>query len=121
VRGDYIAKAYAKICKIKETYHKINLGLPWKLPVGLVEDLVVYAVSCLNISRTTALRENVCPRVLFTSISVGCKKELQVAFSDYVEVYEGMDNTSRARSSVCIALYPTSIASGSWVLWKIEL
>jgi len=98
----------------------VKLGLPWKLPKVLVKDLVAYVVSRLNIRRTTALSENVCPRVLFTGAPVDYKKELQVAFGDYVEAYEGTDNTSRARSSACIALYPAGNLSGSWVLWKIE-
>jgi len=51
---------------------------------------------------------------------VDYKKELQVAFGDYVEAYEGTDNTSRARSAACIALHPAGNLSGSWVLWKIE-
>jgi hypothetical protein len=58
--------------------------------------------------------------VLFTGIPVDYKKELLVAFGDYVEAYEGTDNTLRARSSACIALYPVGNSIGSWVLWKIE-
>jgi len=85
-----------------------------------VKDLMAYAVSRLNIRRTTSLNENVCPRVLFTGVPVDYKKELLLAFGDYVEAYDGTDNMSRARSSACIALYPASNAAGSWVLWKIE-
>jgi hypothetical protein len=57
---------------------------------------------------------------LFTGVPVDYKKELLLAFGDYVEAYEGTDNTSRARSSACIALHPASNAAGSWILWKIE-
>lgn len=110
----------AKIWRIKETYRKVKLGLLWDIAAGLVEDLVVYAVSCLNKCRTTSLSENVCPRVLFTGIPVDYKKELQLAFEDYIEAHEGMDNMSRACSSACIALYPVGNSSRSWVLWKIE-
>jgi hypothetical protein len=52
---------------------------------------------------------------------VDYKKELQVAFGDYVEAYEGTDHMSRACSAVCIALHPAGNLSGSWILWKIEL
>ncbi len=95
-------------------------GLTWELPLSLVPDLVAYVVSRMNIRRTTALAENVCPRVLFTGIPVNYKKELQLAFGDYVEAYEGTDNTSHARSAACIVLYPANNAAGSWVLWKVE-
>jgi hypothetical protein len=97
--GEYITKVDAKICRVKDTYRKVKLGLPWKLPVILVKDLVSSAVSRLNICRTTLLNENVCPRALFTGLLEDDKKELLLVFGDYIEAYEGTDNTSRARSS----------------------
>jgi len=48
------------------------------------------------------------------------KKELNFSFGDYVEAYEKTDNTSTARTSTCIALYPSSNAAGSWILWKLD-
>jgi len=117
---DYLAKADAKIRRVKDTYRKVKLGLPWKPPAILVKDLVAYAVSRLNIWRTTSLNENVCPSVLFTGVPADYKKDLLLVFEDYIEAREGTDNTSRARSSACIALHPASNALGSWVLWKIE-
>ncbi len=118
--GDYVAKVDAKIRWIKETYRTIKCGLSWTLPQCLIAELVTYVVSQLNIRRTSALSKNVCPRVLFTGVSVNYKKELKVAFGDYVEAYEGTDNTSRARSAACIALYPANNAAGLWVLRKID-
>jgi hypothetical protein len=118
--GDYVAKVDARIRRIKETYRTVKNGLAWSLPRSLVPDLVAYVVSRLNIRRTTALSENVCPRVLFTGMPVNYAKELGLAFGDYVESYEGTTNTSKARSSACIALYPTANATGAWVLWKIK-
>jgi hypothetical protein len=119
--GNYVSKVDAKIRRIKDTYRKVKLGLPWDLPTVLVEDLVAYVVSRLNVRRTTSLSENVCPRVLFTGIPADYKKELLMAFGDYVEAYEGTDNTSCARSSACIALYPVGNSTRSWVLWKIAM
>jgi hypothetical protein len=118
--GDYVAKVDSRIRCIKETYRSVKSGLAWSLPRSLVADLVAYVVSRMNIRRTSALSDNVCPRVLFTGMPVDYKKELSMAFGDYVESYEGTDNTSRARSSACIALYPTANSTGAWVLWKVE-
>ncbi len=81
---------------------------------------MAYVVSRMNIRRTSALADNVCPHVLFTGMPVDYKKELSMAFGDYVESYEGTDNTSRACSSACIALYPAANSTGAWVLWKVE-
>jgi hypothetical protein len=82
--GDYISKVDAKIRRIKDTYRKVKLGLSWDLMMVLVEDLVAYVVSRLNVRRMTSLSENVCPRVLFTGIPVDYRKELPVPFGDYV-------------------------------------
>jgi len=118
--SDYIAKADAKIRRIKEMYKNVKLGLLWKLLKVLVKGLIAYVVSRLNIRRTMAQSEIVCPRVLFTGAPVDYRKELQVAHGDYLEAYEGTENTLRARSAVCIAMYPAGNLSGSWILWKIE-
>jgi hypothetical protein len=53
-------------------------------------------------------------------LPVDFKKELSLAFGDYVESYKGTDNMSRACSSACIALYPMANSTGAWVLWKVE-
>jgi len=46
--------------------------------------------------------------VLFTGMPVGYKNKLLVAFGDYIEAYKVTDNTLRAHSSACIALYSAS-------------
>jgi hypothetical protein len=47
------------------------------------------------------------------------QKELKFVFGDYIEAYEGTDNTSRPHSVACIALFPVGNATGSWQLFKI--
>jgi hypothetical protein len=119
--GDHVAKVDVKIRQIKETARKVKAGLPWELPKQLIKDLITYAVSRINIPRTTTLGKNMCPRVLFTGIFVDYKKELQLAFGDYVEAYEGTSNTMAEQSAACIGLYPAANSTGSWVLWKIDI
>jgi hypothetical protein len=55
------------------------------MPKQLVGDLAAYALSRLNIRCTTVLSKNICPKVLFTGIPVDYRKELQLAFGDYIE------------------------------------
>jgi hypothetical protein len=86
----------------------------------LVKDLVGYAISRINIRRTTAINLNVCPRVLFTGIRINYKKELELAFGDYVKVYDGTKNTSKSRSIPCIALYPCCKATGLWEFMSLK-
>jgi hypothetical protein len=118
--NDHVAKVDAKIRRIKETARKVKTGLPWELTGQLFKDLVTYAVSQINIRRMTALAENACPRVLFTGMPIDYKKELQLAFGDYVEAYEGMMNNMAEQSAAFIALFPAANSMGSWVLWKID-
>jgi hypothetical protein len=88
--GDYVSKVDAKIRRIKELYRIVKAGLPWKLPPSLVKDLVTYA------------------------------KELSLVFRDYVEVYDGTDNTACSRSVLCIALYPCNNMTGSWAFLNLS-
>lgn len=92
--GDYIAKVDAKTQRIKEKYQKA--GLKWKLPPAMVRDLVVYTMSRINTCKIMAINLNICPRILFTGIWVNYKKELKLAFGDYVEVYDGTESTSKS-------------------------
>jgi hypothetical protein len=84
--------------------------------------MLVNAVSRINIQRTTAISQNVCPRVLFTGMRVDYRKELSLAFGDYCEVFDGTDNTSKQRSVPCIVLYPCCNATGSWffLAWEVR-
>ncbi len=104
----------AKIRRIKEIYRSVKARLRWKLPPTMVKDLVARAVSQINIRRTMAINLNVCPHVLFMGMRINYKKELELAFGDYIEVYDGMDNTSKSRSIPCIALFPCCNSTGSW-------
>jgi len=116
---DYVPKVDTKIRRLKEVYRAVKSGLQWRLPRSLVKDLVAYAVSRVNIQRTSVLSENIAPRVAFTGMPVQYQKELRFTFGDYVEAHEGTDNTSRPLSAACIALFPIGNLTGSWQLFKI--
>jgi hypothetical protein len=88
--------------------------------MSLVKDLVAFVVSRINMERSAAINLNVAPKVLFTGTKSDFKKEFPLAFGDYCEVYDGMDNTSRERSVPCIALYPCNNAAGSWAFLNLK-
>jgi hypothetical protein len=85
----------------------------------LVKDLVSFAVSRMNIESSAAINQMVTPKVLFTGFRLDFRKELGLAFGDYCEVFNGTDNTSRARSVPCVTLYPCNNASGSRALFNL--
>ncbi len=118
--ADYVGKVDAKIQHVKDICRGVSADLPWKLPPSLVKNLVAYLVSRINICRTMAINQNVCPRVLFTGMKIYFKKEMELAFGDYAEVYEGTDNTSHSHMIPCIALYPCGNSTGSWEFMSLN-
>jgi hypothetical protein len=95
--GDYVPKIDIRIRQLKEMYRTVKAGLAWNLPKSQVKDLIMYCVSRINLRRTSALDGTVCPKVLFTGLKPNYRKELSLAFGDYVEVHTGTDNTSLER------------------------
>ncbi len=105
---------------MKELYHSVKAGLAWSLPVPWVKDLVAYSVSRINLRCTSALHSTLSPHVLFTGCKPSYKKELSLAFGDYIEVHAGNTNTSKERSVPCIALYPCANSTGTWNFWSLS-
>ena len=98
-------------------------GLPWKLAQDRIKDLVTYVVCRINTRRTTALNDNVAPRIKFTGRKINFKKEYALGFGDYVEAYDPSVVSNRVqekRTQPCIALYPSTNINGSWIMWNIE-
>jgi hypothetical protein len=118
--GDFVPKVDAKIRRIKERYRSVKAGLKWQIPPVLIKDLVAYMVTGINSERSAAINLNVAPKVLFTGMRMDFKKEFCLAFGDYCEVYDGTDNTAKARSIPCIALYPCNNATGSWAFLEFK-
>ncbi len=93
--------------------------LPWKLPPFLLRDLIAFAVSRINIKRSTAVSQNICVRVAFTGMRPDFQKELSLGFGDYCEEYDGTDNTIKSRNIPCIALYSCCNVMGSWAFYSL--
>jgi hypothetical protein len=85
----------------------------------MVNDLVAYVVSWINIEWSAAINHSVAPKVLFTGMKVDFCSEFGLAFGDYCEVYDGTDNTSKPRSILCVALLPCNNAAGSWAFMNL--
>lgn len=59
---------------------------------------VVYADFHINIWRATVINQSVYSNVLFPGVKVNFKKESELNFGHYVEVYDNIDNSSKSRS-----------------------
>ncbi len=110
--GDHLDKIDGKIRRLKELYRSVHAGLPWRLPRSAVKDLVYYCTSRMNLRRSSSNVSTISPRVAFTGRKPNYKKELGLAFGDYVECYDPKVKSNDAeddRAEPCIALYPTVI------------
>jgi hypothetical protein len=102
---DFVSKVDNKIRRIKELYRSVKAGLPWTLPATFIPALITYAVSRLNLHRTSTLPGQMCPLYLFTGTKVNFRKQLMLAFGDYCKIYDGTTNTSKSRSVSAITLH----------------
>ena len=123
--GDHTGKVDVVMRRVKEMFRSVISGLPYTLPKNLTTSLVTYCVSRYNLKRSSGLADNVCPRVKFTGRKVDYKREFQLAFGDYCEVYlrpkHGEKNDAyRPRTEPCIALYPSANITGSWVFYNLN-
>ena len=97
-------------------------GIDYKLPISLVNQLVTFCVSRINVQTTSSLTSNWCPRVRLTGRKVDFKKEYSLTFGDYVEARnpQVVSNTMTPRTDPCIALYPTLNVNRSWKLYNLR-
>ena len=100
--------------------HSMQASLALAVPKSMVKDLVSYAVARLNIRRMTAINENVCPKVLFNGMKINFKKEFELEFGMYTEVYDGTSTTSKSHSIAFIALYLCSNSTGLWEFMNLR-
>ena len=121
--GDHVGKIDIRIRRLKETNRSVIAGLPYNLPINNVKDLVAYATSRMNVKRTSALSDNVCPRVKFTGRKLNYAREFGISFGDYVEVYNPRVVSNKAvspRTEPAIALYPVGNSANSWVFLNLN-
>lgn len=116
---DYVPTIDAKIKRIKEVYRGIKSMLQWRVPGFLVQVLVAFAVYFIDMHRTSTINCNVALRVMFMGLKPDFVKELGLGFGDYCKVYDGMDNKSRSRTILCIALYTCGNSMGSWNFFNL--
>ncbi len=76
------------------------------------------SICCFLDKHYAAINSNVCLRVLFTGLKVH-DKELELAFHDYVEVYDRTDITSKSRMIPFIALYSCANVIHSWQFMNV--
>ena len=119
--GDHVPVADERIRRLKEIIRSAAASVPWDVPDRLIDGLVKYANSRLNMF--CGRDKGVPPRVEFAGNKPRSEKEYALKFGDYVECHDPKVKSNDALSSrtePCIALYPTGNAQGSWVFWNLK-
>ena len=117
--GDHLSKVDIRIRRIKEMARSIISNLDWTMPKALVNELITFCVSRMNVMMSKSISGDECPRVKLTGRKIDYKKEFALTFGDYVETKNKDKNAisnsiTQRRSDPCIALYPTLNVQGSW-------
>jgi hypothetical protein len=107
--------------RVKELIRSVISDRSWKLPKALVDDVIVFAVNRLNMRRASNSSGEVTdPRAKFTGRKPSFKKEFSVSFGDYCECYMPGVTKNDVFKDLCLALYPTGDASGSWIMYDFK-
>ncbi|MFN9904803.1 MAG: hypothetical protein ACK56F_01595, partial [bacterium] len=106
---------------VKEIIRSQLAALPWRQPKPFDEDLVKYSVSRKNLRRSPS--SSVCPIVAFLGMKPSYKKTFELAYGDYVEMYNPAvisNNVEHQRTEAGIALWPTWNNNGSWTFFSLH-
>jgi hypothetical protein len=122
---DHLEKLASKIGRIKQMMRTVMMWLPFNIPKARIKDLATYAIIQINIRQTSALNDNVAPKVKFTGVKPDFNKECGLAFGYYVEAYspkaESRSNDIMVPfTDPCIALYPLADRNGSRLFYSLK-
>ena len=117
--GEHVKVIERAIREIKERCRAILSALPYCLPTVLMQWLIFFVISRINLTPSTLYSHNVSPRELLTGIRPSFDRDLRVSFGEYVEVHEP-EPTPALKSSVreprtdpAIALLPQGNKEGT--------
>ncbi|KAA8494428.1 Copia protein [Porphyridium purpureum] len=107
---------------VKEIARSTLYSLPFALPKELLPQLVQYSTHRCNIvPGTTGWHDAETPMSRMTGVKASMKRDLALKFGDYVQAESAkVDNSLKARTVGCIALYPVGNVEGSWVLLNLN-
>jgi hypothetical protein len=114
-KGQHVPKPERMGRVIKERIRAHLNTLPFILPFKLLKFLVMFCIATINMQPNLHRSDRASPRELFTQMKLDFKRDLRVAFGDYVfaPTEPSVKNSMESRASGCIALYPTGNRTGA--------
>ena len=119
--GSHVAVAERGGRVVKERCRLILSALPFPLAARFTRYLVMFVVTRLNLMPKPGDGSNLCPRERFTGRKLMFKRELEVGFGDYAEIWSkpNQSNSMEPRTISAIALCPVGNDEGSWYFYDI--
>eukprot|EP01033_Poteriospumella_lacustris_P015043 gene15043-10761_t len=117
-----VAEREGRVVKERCRLIKDSLRLPFDVPARLNKFLVMFVVTRLNLMPRSTDGQVGCPRERFTGKKLLYRKDLELGFGDYTEVWSKPDVTNgmEKRSISAIALYPAGNDQGSWYFYDLS-
>lgn len=119
--GTHVAHAEREGRVVKERCRMILAALPYQLAARFMRYLVMFVVTRLNLMPRAGDGGSLCPRERFTGKKIQFKRELEIGFGDYAEVYSKptQTNSMEERTFSAIALCPAGNDQGAWRFYDI--
>ena len=113
---DHVPEAERGIRTIKETMRATIHGLPYKrLPTTMVHGLAVFTQTALNATpHPDGASQELSPHTIVTGHGKPNYRNMKLEYGEYVQVYDGTTNNSKARTAGAIALYPSESEDGGY-------
>lgn len=111
-----------RIRLVKERVRAILNSLPFKLPRKLVPQLVMFAVSRINLMPSNVRVDSTSPREMFLGRKTDYKKDIRIGFGDYVQVdsLHSTRNDMTPRTLGAISIGPVGNLQGSVRFFLLE-
>ena len=119
--GTHVASAEREGRVVKERCRMILAALPYELAARFMRYLVMFVVTRLNLMPRAGDGGSLCPRERFTGKKIQFKRELEIGFGDYAEVFSKPEQTNsmEQRTISAIALCPAGNDQGAWKFYDI--
>jgi hypothetical protein len=120
--GSHVPRVERKIREVKDRVRSIKPDLPFALSDLMLQYLVYFAVSRINLMPHTGdAYLHVSPRELFTGRKLNYTLDFRVAFGDFVMIQaRAINNSLTERAEEAIALLPTGNLTGSVVFYALD-
>lgn len=119
--GKHVPTAEREGRVVKERCRLLKASLPFVLPARLTKYMVLFVVTRLNLMPRATAGHSASPRERFTGKKLHYRKELELGFGEFAEVWSKpeISNSMQPRSISAIALYPVGNDQGSWYFYDL--